>query len=202
MQALLVILMLFLGVFFIVSSDLKSSSKGQHSTKSESSFWSFGSKSHTSHKPQAQRAMSFDIGHIHGKNIIYIDRRVFRESLKQNLAKEGYFRIKYNPFMQINFSITPKEIYKKAYRANYKGTRQYRVEKKLVVYVKYAIYNSKKQAIFRDEFTYRVILKAGSNISYEEANHKLHRKLYWILGKIVAKRLNRNHDKVGSRIYY
>ncbi|HGZ71091.1 MAG TPA: hypothetical protein ENK87_02320 [Nitratifractor sp.] len=197
MQAILVILVLFIGVFFIVSGDLHSSKGGSDravvSGKKSSSTYSFKSPEH--------RSMSFDIGHIHGKDIIYIDRRVFRESLKQHLAKEAHFRIKYNPFMQINFSVNQKEIYKKYYRANYNGNRQYRVERKLVVYVKYAVYNSKKQVVFRDEFTYRVILKAGSAISYAEANHKSHRKLFWILGKIVAKRLNRNYTKVGSRVY-
>lgn len=197
MQAILVILFLFIGVFFIVSSDLHSSKQS-----SQVSHTSTTSSHHVySAKSPVRKVLSFDIGHIHGKDIIYIDRRVFRESLKQHLEKEGHFRIKYNPFMQINFSINQKEIYKKYYRAKYKGSKQYRVERKLVVYVKYAIYNSKKQAIFRDEFTYRVILKAGSTISYAEANHKAHRKLFWILGKIVAKRLNRNYKKVGSRIY-
>ncbi len=188
MQAVLVILLLFIGVFFIVSGDLHGAKGHKESPKKESSSYFFSSPTY--------KQLSFDIGHIHGKNIIYIDRRVFRESLKQHLAKDDKFKLKYNPFMQINFSINQKEIYKKRYHANYKGNRQYRVEKKLIVYVKYAIYNSKKKAIFRDDFTYRVILKAGSTISYAEADHKSHRKLFWILGKIVAKRLNRNYKRV------
>ena len=195
MPAVLVILLLFIGVFFIVSGNLSSDHKAVkavHSVKSSSSYQC---------KTPEFRQMSFDIGRISGKNIIFIDRRVFRESLKQHLEKEGKFHLKYNPFMEINFSINQKQIYMKRYTAIYKGNKQYRVKKKLIIYVKYAIYNSKKQAIFKDEFTYRVILKAGSTISYLEADHKSHRKLFWILGKIVAKRLNRNYDKVGSRVY-
>ncbi len=195
MPAILVILLLFIGVFFIVSGNLSNGHKTVkevHSVKSSSTYQC---------KTPEFRQLSFDIGHISGKNILFIDRRVFRESLKQHLEKEGKFRLKYNPFMEINFSINQKMIYMKRYRAIYKGNKQYRIKKKLIVYVKYAIYNSKKQAIFRDEFTYRVILKVGSNISYYEADHKAHRKLFWVLGKIVAKRLNRNYKKVGSRIY-
>ncbi len=195
MPAVLVVLLLFIGVFFIVSGSLQSDkdSTTKRGEESTSSFF-------FSDRPKL-RQMSFDIGHINGKGLLFIDRRVFRESLKQHLAKERKFRLKYNPFMEINFTINQTVIDKKFYRALYKGNKQYRVRKKLIIHVKYAIYNSKKQAIFRDEFTYRVILKAGSTISYQEADHKLHRKLFWILGKIVAKRLNRNYQKVGSRIY-
>jgi len=195
MPTILVILMLFIGVFFIVSGDLQSDRKAHkevHSVKSSSSY----------HMRSPEfRQMSFDIGYIRGDGILYIDRRVFRESLKQHLAKEGKFRIKYNPFMEIDFRIHQKIVDKKFYRALYKGNRQYRVKKKLIVRVEYAIYNSKKEAIFRDDFTYKVIMKSGSTISYQEADHKLHRKLFWILGKIVAKRLNRHYKEVGSRVY-
>ncbi len=198
MPAVLVILLLFIGVFFIVSGNLHSD---HTATKKVYHAKSSSSKYYYKQETPSFKQLSFDIGHIRGKNLLYIDRRVFRESLKQHVAKEGKFRIKYNPFMEINFTISQKVVDKKFYRALYKGNKQYRVRKKLIVYVKYAIYNSKKQAIFRDEFTYRVIIKAGSTISYKEADHKLHRKLFWILGKIVAKRLNRNYKKVGSRIY-
>ena len=198
MPAVLVILLLFIGVFFIVSGSLQSD---KEVSKEVRRVQSSKTTLYDPHKTPEFRQMSFDIGRISGKELIYIDRRVFRESLKQHLAKEGKFRIKYNPFMEINFTITQKIIDKKLYRALYKGNKQYRVKKKLIVYLKYAIYNSKKQAIFRDEFTYRVIIKAGSTISYQEADHKLHRKLFWILGRIVAKRLNKNYKKVGSRIY-
>ena len=192
MPAILVILLLFIGIFFIVSEDLHHKGDTVHSQKFSSAY----------HRNSSEfRQMSFDIGYISGKNIIYIDRKVFRESLKQHLAKEKKFRIKYNPYMQINFAINQKILEKKYYKALYKGNEQFRVKKRVQVYVKYAIYNSKKEAIFRDDFTYRVIVKAGSNISYSEADHQAHRRLFWVLGKIVASRLNRNYKQVGAHIY-
>lgn len=190
MQAILLVLILFIGVFAIVSSDLKSTHIKKAQVRSSANVPTYSIK--TSHNAPT----SFDIGYIDGDGVIYIDRRVFRESLKQHLAKEKKFRIKYNPFMEIDFWVHQKQIYKKFYKTKYKGTMQFRVKRKLIINLKYAIYNSKKHPIFRDNFTYRVILKAGSATSYKEADHKAHRKLFWILGKMVAKRLNRYYKRV------
>lgn len=190
MQSILIVLLLFLGVFAIITSDLKSTHRanGKESISKKTPIHSA--------KKADNRPMSFDIGYINGDDVIYIDRQIFRESLRQHLAKEKKFKIKYNPFMEIDFWVHQKVIYKKLYKATYRGRLQFRVEKKLVIKMRYAIYNSKKHPIFRDNFTYRVIIKAGSTISYKEADHKAHRKLFWILGKKVARRLNRYYKRV------
>jgi len=100
MQAILLVLLLFIGVFVIVSSDLNDSNipkEKQTSSSHKTAAYSI--------KTPYKKPTSFDIGYINGDDLIYIDRRVFRESLKQHLAKENKFRIKYNPFMEINFWI-------------------------------------------------------------------------------------------------
>ena len=167
----------------------------QDSTKQENSndgFFSF---------IKDNRVISFDIYQIKGRNILNIDRRSFREGLKNALENSGKFKLSYNPNIKMVVSAKEDIIRLKKYIADdYSGKEFFVVKKRVKVTLKYALFRDSRITYFIDKVVYRADLKASSLINYDDALYKINKKLYWIVAKKVANRLIESYKIILNRL--
>ena len=146
------------------------------------------------------RVINFDIYQIKGKALLNIDRRSFREGLKNALENSGKFKLSYNPNIKMVVAIKEDILSLKKYIVE-KETKDYFVVKKRVkVTVKFALFRDSDTTYYIDKIVYRADLKASSLSNYDDALYKINKKLYYILGKRVANRLIKNYKVILSRL--
>ena len=146
------------------------------------------------------RVISFDIYKIKGIGVLNIDRRSFREGLKEALENSNKFKLSYNPNVKMVVAIKEDIIYLRKYVVR-KETRDYFVVKKRVkVTAKFALFRDTYKTYYIDKVIYRADLKASSPINYDDAIYKIDKKLYYLVAKKVAKKLLDNYNKIVKRL--
>jgi len=146
------------------------------------------------------RVISFDIYQIKGRGLLNIDRRSFREGLKSGLENSGKFKLSYNPNLKMVVSIKEDVISLKKYIVIKENREYYVVKKRVKVIVKFALFKDANTTYYIDKIIYRADLKASSLVNYDDALYKINKKLYWIIGKKVAKRLIENYKVILNRL--
>ncbi len=146
------------------------------------------------------RVISFDIYQIKGSGVLNIDRRSFREGLKEALENSNKFKLSYNPNVKMVVAIKEDIIYLRKYIVR-KEIRDYFVVKKRVkVTAKFALFRDTYKTYYIDKVIYRADLKASSPINYDDAIYKIDKKLYYLVAKKVAKKLLDNYNKIVKRL--
>ncbi len=146
------------------------------------------------------RVINFDIYQIKGSGVLNIDRRSFREGLKEALENSNKFKLSYNPNVKMVVAIKEDIIYLRKYIVR-KEIRDYFVVKKRVkVTAKFALFRDTYKTYYIDKVIYRADLKASSPINYDDAIYKIDKKLYYLVAKKVAKKLLDNYNKIVKRL--
>ncbi len=119
-------------------------------------------------------------------NIVYIDRKYFKQAFNDTLELHGAKNEFNEQSAHVNISIEQEKLDENYFKSDYKDATQYRLDRKLRVKVYYSIYG---KSTYNSSFTYNVLVKSGSYVSYEDADRKAHIKLFRQLGKMVANRI-------------
>ena len=125
-----------------------------------------------------------DLEQISG-DTLYIDRKYFKKSLSDYLAQHRA-SLEFNPHTHLIVSFQQTMLNENRFKAFYKNSEQYRIDRRLSVVVSYSMYGKSN---YHNSFTYNVTLKSGSYQSYEDAERKAHIILFRQLGKMVGKRV-------------
>ncbi len=143
------------------------------------------------------RVITFDLYQIKGKGVLNIDRRSFREGLKNALEDSNKFKLGYNPNIKMVLTIKEDIIRLNKYIAqDYDGNERFVVKKRVKVVIKYALFKDSRVTYHINNLTYRADLKASSPINYDDAIHKINKRLYWIVAKKVSAQLVENYKSV------
>jgi hypothetical protein len=143
------------------------------------------------------RVITFDLYQIKGKGVLNIDRRSFREGLKNALEDSNKFKLGYNPNIKMVLTIKEDIIRLNKYIAqDYDGNERFVVKKRVKVVVEYALFKDSRVTYHINNLTYRADLKASSPINYDDAIHKINKRLYWIVAKKVSAQLVENYKSV------
>ena len=135
-------------------------------------------------KTHSQNLFLVDLEQING-NTLYIDRKYFKETLSQYL-KEHKASLEFNPNAHLIVSFTQTVLNENRFQTFYKDEKQYRIDRRVSVVVDYSMYGKSN---YHNRFTYNVLVKSGSFVSYEDADRKAHIILFKQLGKMVGKRV-------------
>ena len=146
------------------------------------------------------RVINFDIYQIKGKALLNIDRRSFREGLRDALQNSGKFKLSYNPNVKMVVFVKENVIFLKKFTAKKEGREYFVVKKRVSVTVKFALIRDADITYYIDDIVYRADLKASSLSNYDDALYKIDKKLYWILAKKVAEKLIENYKIIESRL--
>ncbi len=147
------------------------------------------------------RIITFDIYKLKG-DLLNIDRRSFRESIKKSLDDSLKFRLSYNPYVKLIASFREDIIDLKQYKSQRNHKRYYVVKKRAIVTVEYALFRDAQVTYFIDKFKYKAEINAGSYSNFDDAIYKIDKRLYWIIGKKVANRLEDNYKTILHRVRY
>ncbi|MGV6829928.1 MAG: hypothetical protein ACWA5P_00010 [bacterium] len=131
-----------------------------------------------------KRLFLIDLAQISG-NTLYIDRKYFKESLSENLEYRGA-KLEFNPDTHLKVNFTQSVLDKNRFKANYHYEPQYRIDRRVRVVVTYTLQG---KSHYQNSFTYNVLLKSGSDVSYNDADRKAHKILFRKLGSMVAQRV-------------
>ncbi len=146
------------------------------------------------------RVINFDIYQIKGKALLNIDRRSFRQGLKNGLENSNKFKLSYNPNLKMVVFIKENIKYLRKYMVKKEGREYFVVKKRVKVFVKFALIRDAQTTYYIDSVIYRADLKASSLSNYDDALYKINKKLYYIVGKKVANRLIQNYKVIESRL--
>ncbi len=156
-------------------------------------------KEKTSPRPEI-KVVNFDIYQLKGDRLNNIKRRSFREALVRSLNGSGKYKISYNPNIKIVVSFNEKIIKLKKRILDKRGRDFYRVEKKVIVTLKYALLRDSKKSYFLDKIDYRANINAGSYSNYNDALFKIDKRLYSIIGQKLSNNLLANYKTVIQRV--
>ena len=138
----------------------------------------------TPRKVHSPNLFLVDLAQISG-NTLYIDRKYFKESLSQYL-KEHKASLEFNPNAHLIVNIRQNVLDENRFKTYYNGRLQYRIDRRLSVVIDYSMYGKSN---YHNSFTYNVLIKSGSYISFDEADRKAHIILFKKLGKMVGERV-------------
>ena len=131
----------------------------------------------------SQNIFLVDLEQISG-NTLYIDRKHFKSSFSDYLqAHKAAVEFNPNAHLIVNFNQTI--LNENRFENNYKSKLQYRIDRRVSIDVDYSMYG---KSTYHNKFTYSVLVKSGSYISYDDADRKAHIILFEQLGKMVGQR--------------
>ena len=119
-------------------------------------------------------------------NMVYIDRKYFKQAFDDTLGLHKAKREFKSNAANLNVYIYQTKLDENRFEGDYKDVSQYRIDRKLKIKVTYSVYGEKS---YNNSFTYNVLVKSGSYLSYDDADRKAHIKLFRQLGKMVAQRV-------------
>ncbi len=125
-----------------------------------------------------------DLAQMSG-NTLYIDRKYFKESLSQYL-KEHKASLEFNPDAHLIVNIKQNVLDENKFKTYYNGRLQYRIDRRLSVIVDYSMYGKSN---YHNSFTYNVLVKSGSYVSFDDADRKAHIILFKKLGNMLGERV-------------
>lgn len=125
-----------------------------------------------------------DLAQMSG-NTLYIDRKTFKESLSESLELRGT-KLEFNPDAHLKVDFNQIVLDENRFKADYHYKPQFRIDRRVKVVVTYTMYG---KSHYQNSFTYNVLLKSGSFLSYDGADRKAHKILFRKLGSMVAERI-------------
>ena len=137
--------------------------------------------------PKVHRASNVflvDLEQVSG-NTLYIDRKAFKEALTNSLRAHKA-DIGYNPNAHLIVHIDQTKLNENRFKATHHNYLQYRIDRKIHLVVDYTMYGKSQ---YHNSFTYNVLVKSGSYISFDDADRKAHKILFRKLGNMVAQRV-------------
>ncbi len=135
-------------------------------------------------KTRTQNLFLVDLEQISG-DTLYIDRKYFKESLS-NYLKEHKAALEFNPDAHLIVHFTQTKLSEHRFKTHYRDIEQYRIDRRISVVVDYSLYG---KSSYHNSFTYNVLIKSGSYVSYDDADRKAHIILFKELGRMVGKRV-------------
>ena len=137
-----------------------------------------------SKKHRKSDAFLVDLEQLSG-NTAYIDRKYFKKSLR-NYLEERRAKLAFNPDAHLLVDFNQTIIDENRFTRVFENQKQYRLDKKVSIIVDYTM---KGKSSYHNSFTYNVLLKSGSFVSYDDADRKTHILLFNKLGEMVGKRV-------------
>lgn len=131
-----------------------------------------------------KRLFLIDLAQISG-NTLYVDRKTFKNSLSESLELRGA-KLGFNPDTHLKIDFNQTILDENRFKAEYHYKPQFRIDRRVKVVVSYTMYG---KAHYQNSFTYNVLLKSGSFLSYDDADRKAHKILFRKLGSLVAERV-------------
>lgn len=125
-----------------------------------------------------------DLAQISG-NTLYIDRKTFKQSLSDMLELRRA-KLEFNPDAHLKVHFNQTILDENRFKADYHYKPQFRLDRRVKVVVTYTMYG---KSHYQNSFTYNVLLKSGSFLSYDDADRKAHKILFRKLGSMVADRI-------------
>ena len=119
-------------------------------------------------------------------DMLYIDRKYFKQAFDDTLGLHKAKREFKSNAANLSVYIYQTKLDENRFEGDYQDASQYRIDRKLKIKVTYSIYGEKS---YNNTFTYNVLVKSGSYLSYDDADRKAHIKLFRQLGKMVADRV-------------
>jgi len=135
-------------------------------------------------KNHTQSLFLIDLEQISG-DTLYIDRKYFKEALSEYL-KDHKAALEFNPNAHLIVNFTQTVLNENRFQTYYRDAKQYRIDRRVSVVVNYSMYGKSN---YHNSFTYNVLVKSGSFVSYEDADRKAHIILFKQLGKMVGQRV-------------
>ncbi len=135
-------------------------------------------------KSHSQDLFLVDLEQISG-DTLYIDRKYFKETLSQYL-KEHKAALEFNPNAHLIVNFTQTILNENKFQTYYRDAKQYRIDRRVSAVVDYSMYGKSN---YHNRFTYNVLVKSGSFVSYDDADRKAHIILFKQLGKMVGQRV-------------
>ena len=137
--------------------------------------------------------LKLDISSILTTQLQPIEQKYLQKSLKKHLFKRWYTKNPTFKQFKLAIEIDKKLISQRRYVKTIKGKRQYRLEEKFKIKIKYKVYNSSGKLILNGMIPYKVLVKSGSFWDYIECERLAKKELFMHIGKKIANILNRKY---------
>jgi len=195
---------IYLVVFFFVAVLIRGQ-KHISSANSENYFHNpyLDKQNKTSHKTKQYKVsksyqysdprLILDISFNSANKLKPIEQKYLAISLKKHLSKRWYTKRAIAKRYRLHIDINRLKISQKKYLTHKNGKRQYRVEERSKIKIKYKVYDRDGNLIINGLIPYKVLVKSASLWDSIEAERLAKKELFTQIGKKLAFSLNKKY---------